>query len=50
MTTKFVELAGEINQGMPYHCVSKVERALNDAGKPVKGSKDVKHRGGARTT
>jgi len=39
MTTKFVELAGEINQGMPYHCVSKVERALNDAGKPVKGSK-----------
>ncbi len=39
MSTKFVELAGEINQNMPYHCVSKVERALNDAGKPVKGSK-----------
>ncbi len=39
MSTKFVELAGEINQGMPYHCVSKVERALNHAGKPVKGSK-----------
>ena len=39
MTTKFVELAGEINQNMPYHCVSKIERALNDAGKSVKGSK-----------
>jgi len=39
MSTKFIELAGEINQQMPYHCVSKVERALNDAGKPVKGSK-----------
>jgi len=39
MSTKFIELAGEINQNMPYHCVSKVERALNDAGKPVKGSK-----------
>jgi UDP-N-acetyl-D-glucosamine dehydrogenase len=39
MSTKFIELAGEINQQMPYHCVSKVERALNDAGKPVRGSK-----------
>ncbi len=39
MSTKFIELAGEINQQMPYHCVSKVERALNDAGKPVKGTK-----------
>ena len=24
---------------MPYHCVMKVERALNDAGLPVKGSR-----------
>jgi UDP-N-acetyl-D-glucosamine dehydrogenase len=24
---------------MPYHCVAKVERALNDAGHPVKGSR-----------
>ncbi len=39
MSTKFIELAGEINQSMPYHCVSKIERALNDAGKPVNGSK-----------
>ena len=32
MSTEFIELAGKINQQMPYHCVSKVERALNDAG------------------
>ena len=24
---------------MPYHCVSKVDRALNDVGKPVRGSR-----------
>jgi UDP-N-acetyl-D-glucosamine dehydrogenase len=39
MTTEFIELAGKINQQMPYHCVAKVERALNDAGRPVKGSR-----------
>jgi UDP-N-acetyl-D-glucosamine dehydrogenase len=39
MATEFIELAGKINQQMPYHCVSKVERLLNDAGKPVRGSK-----------
>jgi UDP-N-acetyl-D-glucosamine dehydrogenase len=39
MTTEFIELAGKINQQMPYHCVAKVERALNDAGLPVKGSR-----------
>jgi UDP-N-acetyl-D-glucosamine dehydrogenase len=38
MTTEFIELAGKINQQMPYHCVAKIERALNDAGRPVKGS------------
>jgi UDP-N-acetyl-D-glucosamine dehydrogenase len=41
MTTEFIELAGKINQQMPYHCVAKVERLLNDAGKPVRGSKIV---------
>ena len=35
MTTEFIELAGKVNQQMPYHCVAKVERVLNDAGKPV---------------
>ncbi|MEA2295712.1 MAG: UDP-N-acetyl-D-glucosamine dehydrogenase [Solirubrobacteraceae bacterium] len=39
MSTEFIELAGKINQQMPYHCVQRVERALNDAGKPVRGSK-----------
>jgi UDP-N-acetyl-D-glucosamine dehydrogenase len=39
MTTEFIELAGKINQQMPYHCVAKVQRALNDAGRPVKGSR-----------
>jgi UDP-N-acetyl-D-glucosamine dehydrogenase len=36
---EFIELAGKINQQMPYHCVSKVERVLNDASKAVKGSR-----------
>ena len=39
MSTEFIELAGKINQTMPYHCVQRVERALNDQGKPVNGSK-----------
>jgi UDP-glucose/GDP-mannose dehydrogenase family, central domain len=39
MTTEFIELAGKINQQMPYHCVAKVQRALNDAGHSVKGSR-----------
>jgi UDP-N-acetyl-D-glucosamine dehydrogenase len=39
MSTEFIELAGKVNQQMPYHCVGKVERLLNDAGKPVRGSK-----------
>src|SRR5436305_8832040 len=38
MSTEFIELAGKINQQMPYHCVERIERALNDAGKPVRGS------------
>ncbi len=39
MSTEFIELAGKVNQQMPYHCVAKVQRALNDAGLPVKGSR-----------
>jgi UDP-N-acetyl-D-glucosamine dehydrogenase len=39
LTTEFIELAGKVNQHMPYHCVSKVERVLNAAGKPVQGSR-----------
>jgi UDP-N-acetyl-D-glucosamine dehydrogenase len=36
---EFVELAGKVNQAMPSHCVARVQRALNDAGRPVKGSR-----------
>ncbi len=39
MSTEFIELAGKINQQMPYHCVSKVQSILNDAGLPVHGSR-----------
>jgi UDP-N-acetyl-D-glucosamine dehydrogenase len=39
MATEFVELAGKINQQMPYHCVAKAQRALNDRGLAVKGSR-----------
>ncbi|NLF32735.1 MAG: nucleotide sugar dehydrogenase [Planctomycetes bacterium] len=39
MTTRFIELAGEINVGMPEWVVSKVMDALNDRGMALKGSK-----------
>ncbi len=39
LTTRFIELAGEVNTSMPAYVVSKVADALNDHGKPVKGSK-----------
>jgi UDP-N-acetyl-D-glucosamine dehydrogenase len=41
MSTEFIELAGKINQHMPYHCAERVEQALNDISKPVKGSRIV---------
>jgi UDP-N-acetyl-D-glucosamine dehydrogenase len=48
--TEFIELAGKINQQMPYHCVERIERALNDASKPVRGSRiailGVSYKGG----
>lgn len=36
---RFIELASEINMEMPRYWVQKVQDALNDVGKPVKGSK-----------
>jgi UDP-N-acetyl-D-glucosamine dehydrogenase len=36
---EFVELAGKVNQMMPKHCAARVQRALNDVGLPVKGSR-----------
>lgn len=38
-TTRFIELAGEINTNMPYYVVGKVMEALNARGKSLKGSK-----------
>jgi UDP-N-acetyl-D-glucosamine dehydrogenase len=37
--TRFIELAGEINSGMPRHVVEKVSWALNSKGLPVKGAR-----------
>ena len=39
LSTRFIELAGEVNMSMPAFVVGKVADALNDAGKPVRGSK-----------
>jgi UDP-N-acetyl-D-glucosamine dehydrogenase len=39
LSTRFIELAGEINMAMPAYVVAKVADALNERGKPVKGSK-----------
>jgi UDP-N-acetyl-D-glucosamine dehydrogenase len=38
-TTRFIELAGEINASMPAYVVSRIADALNERDKPVKGSK-----------
>jgi UDP-N-acetyl-D-glucosamine dehydrogenase len=38
MATEFIELSGKVNQQMPYHCVAKAQRVLNDGGKSVKGA------------
>ena len=39
MPTRFIELAGEINASMPQYVVERVAEALNDVGKPVRGSR-----------
>jgi len=50
MSTEFIELAGKINQQMPYHCVERIDRALNDVCKALKGSRilvlGVSYKGG----
>jgi len=39
-STRFIELAGEVNQNMPYYCRSRVSQALNHgAHKSVSGSR-----------
>ncbi len=37
--TKFIELAGEVNRRMPEYVVQKLNHALNEQGKAIKGSK-----------
>jgi len=37
--TKFIELAAEVNQAMPYHVVSKISEGLNRQGKPLRGAR-----------
>ena len=37
--TRFIELAGEINTSMPGYVIEKLQAALNEQGKAVKGSK-----------
>lgn len=38
LSTRFIELAGEVNHSMPAYVVDRLMKALNDDGKPVRGS------------
>jgi len=37
--TKIIEVAGDINRGMPEYCVSRLSQMLNKSRKPLNGSK-----------
>jgi UDP-N-acetyl-D-glucosamine dehydrogenase len=37
--TKFIELAAEVNQSMPYHVVELICQGLSDQGHPLRGAK-----------
>ena len=39
VSTKFIELAGEVNVRMPEYVVGKLQAALNDGGRAVRGAK-----------
>ena len=39
VSTRFIELAGQINTSMPDFVVQRVMEALNDAGKPLRGAR-----------
>lgn len=39
METKFIELAGEVNRRMPDYLIGKLQQALNERGKSIKGSR-----------
>src|SRR3954468_22793711 len=36
--TRFIELAGEINSGMPGYVLRRIAKSLNECGKPLKDS------------
>ena len=38
-STRFIELAGDINANMPYFVVDRIMMALNEVGKPMKDAK-----------
>jgi UDP-N-acetyl-D-glucosamine dehydrogenase len=39
VSARFIELAGEINTAMPAYVIKRVGEALNEQGKPIKGSR-----------
>ena len=39
MTTRFIELAGEVNSSMPRYVISRLGEFLNETGKAIRGSK-----------
>ncbi|MDB4743081.1 nucleotide sugar dehydrogenase [Planctomicrobium sp.] len=39
LTTRFIELAGEVNSRMPEYVIQQLSKFLNEAGKPIRGSK-----------
>ncbi len=39
LSTRFIELAGEVNTAMPAYVISRLTDALNERGRPVKGSR-----------
>lgn len=38
-STRFIELAGEINTSMPYYVIDRLVQGLNGQGRPMKGAK-----------
>jgi UDP-N-acetyl-D-glucosamine dehydrogenase len=40
-STRFIELADQINTSMPLHVVTKISDALNEVGRPLRGSKII---------
>jgi UDP-N-acetyl-D-glucosamine dehydrogenase len=54
VATEFIELAGKVNQTMPYFCLEKIERALNDASRAVRDARvlvlGVAYKGGVSDT